>query len=74
MGKEKNPVVIKILSPMDCLSLPGAIYTIEPPHDITNKMACAPSEASDQPGHPHILIRDFTVQSMGSYGPKLSSY
>ena len=24
----------------------------EPPHDKTNKMACAPSEDSDQPGHP----------------------
>ena len=23
---------------------------IEPPHDKTNKMACAPSEDSDQPG------------------------
>ena len=25
----------------------------EPPHDKTNKLACAPSEDSDQPGHPH---------------------
>ena len=25
--------------------------------DKTNKMACAPSEDSDQPGHPHSLIR-----------------
>ena len=33
----------------------------EPPHDKTNKMACAPSEDSDQPGHPHSLIRFFTV-------------
>ena len=24
----------------------------EPPHDKTNKMACAPSKDSDQPGHP----------------------
>ena len=56
-------VVIKTLSPMDCLPLPGAIYIIEPPHD---KMACAPSEDSDQPGHPHCLIRVFAVQSMGS--------
>ena len=23
----------------------------EPPHDKTNKMACVPSEDSDQPGH-----------------------
>ena len=28
----------------------------EPPHDKTNKMTCAPSEDSDQPGHPPSLI------------------
>ena len=33
----------------------------EPPHDKTNKMACAPSEDSDQPGHPPCLIRVFAV-------------
>ena len=32
-------------------------FTVEPPHDKTNKMACAPSEDSDQPGHPPRLIR-----------------
>ena len=32
------------------------IITIEPPHDKTNKMACAPSEDSDQPRHPPSLI------------------
>ena len=31
------------------------------PHDKTNKMACAPSEESDQPGHLPSLIRAFTV-------------
>ena len=31
----------------------------ELPHDKTNKMICAPSEDSDQPGH---LIRVFTVR------------
>ena len=36
------------------------------PHDKTNKMICAPSEDSDQPGHPPSLIRVFTVHSMGS--------
>ena len=25
--------------------------TFEPPHDKTNKVACVPNEASDQPGH-----------------------
>ena len=33
---------------------------------------CAPSEDSDQPGHPPSLIRVF-VRLMGSQGPKLSS-
>ena len=32
------------------------IKTNEPPHDKTNKMTCAPSEDSDQPGHPPSLI------------------
>ena len=34
----------------------------EPPHDKTNKMICAPSEDSDQPGHPPNLIRVFAVR------------
>ena len=34
----------------------------EPPHDKTNKLTCAPSEDSDQPGHPPCLIRVFTVR------------
>ena len=33
--------------------------TIEPSHDKTNKVACAPSEDSDQPGHPSSLMRVF---------------
>ena len=28
------------------------MYKYELPHDKTNKVACAPSEDSDQPGHP----------------------
>ena len=35
---------------------------IEPPHDKTNKMACAPSKDSGQPGHPSSLIRVFAVR------------
>ena len=35
--------------------------TCQPPHDKTNKMACAPSEDSDQPGHLPSLIRVFAV-------------
>ena len=36
--------------------------SFEPPRDKTNKMACAPSEDSDQPGHPPSLIRVFAVR------------
>ena len=45
----------------------------KPQHDKTNKMAYAPSEDSDQPGHPPSLIRVFAVHSTGSSGPKVSS-
>ena len=38
------------------------LIRFEPHRDKTNKMACAPSEASDQPGHPPNLIRVFTVR------------
>ena len=34
----------------------------EPPHDKTNKMACAPSKDSDQPEHLPSLIKIFTVR------------
>ena len=34
---------------------------------------CAPSEDSDQPGHPPSLVRVFAVRLMGSWGPNLSS-
>ena len=34
----------------------------EPTHDKTNKVACAPNEVSDQPGHPPSLIRVFAVR------------
>ena len=36
--------------------------TNEPPHDKTNKMACAPSEDSDQTAQPPSLIRVFAVR------------
>ena len=35
-------------------------------HDKTNKMTCAPSKDSDQPGHPPSLLRVFAVHFMGS--------
>ena len=34
----------------------------EPPHVKTNKMACTPSEHSDQPGHTPSLIRVYAVR------------
>ena len=38
----------------------------EPRHDKANKIRCAPSEDSDQPGHPTSLIRVFALRLMGS--------
>ena len=35
----------------------------EPPHDKTNKVACVPSEDSDQSGHPPSLVRVFVVRT-----------
>ena len=35
--------------------------TYEPAHDKAYKMACAPSEDSDLPGHPPSLIRVYAV-------------
>ena len=45
--------------------------SFEPLHDKTNKMACAPSEYSDQPGHPPSLIslRCPHEESLGPYLP-----
>ena len=42
-------------------SLLKNVTLFEPPHDKTSKMACAPNEDSDQPGHPPSLIRVFAV-------------
>ena len=44
------------LNDLQKLSLP------EPPHYKTNKVACVPSEDSDQPGHLPSLIRVFAVR------------
>ena len=38
------------------------LQVFEPPRDKTNKMACAPSEDSDQPGIPPSLIRVFAIR------------
>ena len=49
------------------------IKVIELPHDKTSKMVCVPSKDSDQPGHLPSLIRVFTVHSVGSWAPNVSS-
>ena len=41
------------------LSVPCQSSQFEPSHDKTNKMTCAPSEDTDQTGHPRSLIRVF---------------
>ena len=46
---------------------------MEPHRDKTNKIACAPSEDSDQPGHPPSQIRVFAGRLMGSQGLTHSS-
>ena len=38
------------------------VYAYEPPHDKTNITAYAPSDDSDQHGHPPSLIRVFAVR------------
>ena len=49
-------------TPCSAVSVLGlCCYRYEPPHDNTNKMAFAPSEDSDQPGHLPSLIRVFAV-------------
>ena len=47
-----------VLQPVDKLKQ----CKLELEHDKTNKMACAPSEDSDQPGHSPSLIRIFAVR------------
>ena len=49
-----------------CNKIKKASCRNEPTHDKINKMTCAPSEDSDQPGHPPSLIRVFAVRLMGS--------
>ena len=51
-----------ILAKMHCQALHTLTTAYEPPHDKTNKMTCAPSEHSDQPGHLPSLIRVFAVR------------
>ena len=54
-------------------SISHLVQTYEPEHYKSNKMTCAPSEDSDQPGHLPSLIRVFAVCFMGSVGLRASS-
>ena len=60
MSKEHFQLQVLNLHVTFHLSQPKRKY--EPQLDNTNKMACAPSEDTDQPGHPPSLIRVFAVR------------
>ena len=69
---ELNPVgfegsMVSATAATSGLSLYNILNTNEPEHNKTKKMACAPRENSDQPGHLPSLIRVFAVCSMGSF-------
>ena len=55
------------------MGLSYAIY--EPPYDKTKKMACEPSEETDQPGHSPSLIRVFAdhLKKAGSLSYPIST-
>ena len=46
-----------------------SVVVFEPPHDKTNKVACAPSEDSDQPRHRPSLIRVFACTQWKAKDP-----
>ena len=49
--------------PKDVRAIQVRLYPInEPAHNKINKMTCAPTDDSDQPGHQPSLIRVFTVR------------
>ena len=54
-------VILRLSAERCCFWGVFSLYKIQC-HDKTNKMACAPSEDSDQPGHPPSLIRVFAVR------------
>ena len=64
LHKKKNGAACSATGTSFCYftSLASKKSTYEPPHDKTNEMARAPSEDSEQPGHPPSLIRVFAVR------------
>ena len=65
-SRGQGSLVVQYRSAESEVKLKSPNKVTEPGHDKTNKMACAPSEDSDQPGHPPNLIRVFAVRSLGS--------
>ena len=69
----RHPLIVSAgyLREVPCVAVHLKIVTgtYEPPHDKTNKMACAPSEDSDQPGHSPSLIRVFAVRMKKAWVP-----
>ena len=57
MKKKKKPETSKTVQSLQNITF----SIIDPMHDKTNKLTCAPSEDSDEPGHPPSLIRVFAV-------------
>ena len=66
---DANVLVIFIGCSLCCLLVVSYNF-YEPAHDKTNKMACAPCEDSDQPGHQPSLI-SLHCPHEESLGPKL---
>ena len=74
VDKSKNESLFNFyVNIIDKMQMEPIKILFEPPHDKTNKVTCAPSEDSDQsghppslPGHPPSLIRVVDVCSMGS--------
>lgn len=48
------------------------LYAYEPQHNKTKKEACVPSEDSDQPSHPPILIIVVAMCVKGSWGSRFT--
>ena len=65
-GQRKSLIVLCLITGGKRVLNSLTYVLIEPPHDKTNKMICAPSEDSDQPGHLPSLIRVFAMRLMGS--------
>ena len=59
--KAQRILAILLVSAVNHTTKMFSMPQYEPPHDKTNRMACAPSEDSDQPGHPPSMIRVLAV-------------